>query len=197
MMNDSARRRAILGHRRRDRLPQRQSNEVIENYEPPTYGKRDEAWHEAGHAVVGLRLGCVLEYVTLEKAEERPYAHAEFRDYPSLEDEAIICYAGAFAMYLCSGARERPEWFGGWMHNWEYGTFFGDTQRMVGVWLEFLELAGQEERNVDREWELPLRQQAWDILMADLPKLSRLAWHLQRRRRLTGDECLTVLDPPV
>lgn len=146
------------------------------------------AFHEAGHALVGTFLGADLEEVTLD-----PEPVARFYSYPDAHSQGVIGHAGCLSHWLAGGVREKPNWYGSPILDWQ-GTLGGDATNVFCAWEAIAESQNLPKPvKTDIDWALLCKDQAWELLIANYPKLDGLARLLLEKRRLSGDEVRAYL----
>jgi ATP-dependent Zn protease len=136
------------------------------------------AYHEAGHAIVGLALG--LRVVKIKVRDDRPGEHAnmegDVESFP-LVDRVAIQNAG----------RQAEEMFGHLLPSWASGRDREDTLNL---------LAANEIREIHEmeQWIVDGRARAREILREHEREVCALAAHLMECRCLTGDEFKRFMD---
>jgi hypothetical protein len=151
------------------------------------------AHHEAGHVVVGHRLGLELVDVDIEADGEGGFGHTNFkrpswfrRDSPL--DERGRAFVEAVAITFLAGTVAEARQAG--FENWEAAGF--DLDAVVREWLLLLVPVAE----VDDRMRL-YGARATELVddPANRAAIEKLARILLARRRLTGAEALAAADP--
>jgi ATP-dependent Zn protease len=147
------------------------------------------AYHEAGHVVVGHRLGVELASVDILSDGQGGNGHTVFNVprwfRPSATmDERRRRYAEAVVTTFLAGpiAEARVAGF----HNLEGSGY--DLDAVAREWLRLLEPPERYEAQLDE-----LTAEAEKLVDENWPAIERLAQALLERRRLTGAEALQLL----
>ena len=166
------------------------------------------AYHEAGHAVVGLFLGRVLEHVDIEQTDERG-GQTKFEDLPAdawepctefdetrsvIEVEMVIDWAGSLSQAKVAGLfHDDPAVLTGFGVPRRGGQI--DRGSDIDHVYQLAEMVGMAVGEIEPHVEL-MRQRA--IALVDRPDIwadvATVADALLEHDRLSGDEVLELLD---
>jgi hypothetical protein len=154
----------------------------------PCYSWREEiAHHEAGHAVIALKLGLTVNHVTLHNYANGVCNVATYRDY----DDAIVSFAGPIAGLLYQ-PRNGKEW---WL---AFGYVIGNDGTMMvrngsdadQIDTLLAELYGPNDKGI--WWEL--HAEAKTAVDLSWPQIQNVAKALLERGKLSSeDEIVTAM----
>jgi hypothetical protein len=132
-------------------------------------GLRSVAYHEAGHAVVGLALGLPVARVQIFDTDNSGKADIGNAEHLPIVDQIAICVAGMAAtkMFDAPSAHEFAN--------------LGDHGQVIELLYDIDEATGDELRDKGH-------QRAWDLLKAHVRNVEDIAAQLlaQRKLDLTG-----------
>jgi hypothetical protein len=165
----------------------------VEVVRPPRERHSSEeevAFHEAGHAVVGHRLGLELVDVDMLGDGEGGHGHTNFKPSPWFRrdaplDERSRAFAEAVATTFLAGTVAEARRAG--FDNWAEAGF--DLDSVVRDWLLLL---GPAAEVVDRLREYGAAAARLVDDPANWAAIEKLARVLLKRRRLTGGEALAA-----
>jgi ATP-dependent Zn protease len=133
---------------------------------------RANAYHEAGHAIVGWALGLYVQEIAIR--DDRPGENTKFTGHAEhlpLVDQVAICTAG----------RQAEETFRHLLPSWASGGDWADTLNLLAAY----DIC--ENPEID-QWFANGRARARELLIKHRREVRRLAARLIESRRMTADE---------
>lgn len=151
---------------------------------PEELSPSETAYHEAGHALVGVAYGANLHYII-----HKPRDHcARLSDHKGIIQKAAALLAGSLADHLGNVGTEKPEWFESPSFTWKGAS--ADMHELKLTYEESVLNPNQDDFNgiVHRG-----KQYAWEVLTANLDALYRLATLVLAEKRIEGSQAIEVL----
>ena len=145
---------------------------------------RDAAYHEAGHAVVGLLAGGHVNYII-----NRPRDHcASLCEFPGLAEKVSSLLAGSLAEHIGKGGVAMPSWFNDEPSNWRGAS--DDCQMITDAFdASPTYLSAEAKTTIIRV----AKESAWEILTSNVNSLIALAAHIAVNERTEGAEAVEIV----